>query len=625
MNYSVTLYKNTGFNAVNVPDTPSLLNQCVHINTSSIQIMQNRFLATIRLRIHWDDVKDCDYLKLGDNDPQYYFIVSMKMADTDTCILKVIMDYWTTIGGVNGLSILDGITKRVHVTDDTFGKYTEEDPLTMPAMPLELQTLWFDQGKDSNSHTYIEATVDIPKMSASMKGKTYKAGGGETVTVPVVEALSDFTTYKIQQTSSSVQPHTMLYDLDASMSAPGQGGKGNQEALQEGIAAIRQLGIEEGAIVNQVTIPEIYASATQVTDVGESLVQIPYEADDGTAKTLNVIDRRILEFTGKQGFVATNLNYEYTGARNNRTNYGEYNKYGIITCSGESCEYNAEDIKDPDNPTAPVLKYLADPHTDGRPYFRWRYVNKDSSAVGFFRNCVAGLKWKQVPLFYQQPAGTALNTLRYDNSRHIKSVDYANWDKKRNVEAIERGTDAGLSFLGGVSPKFNSVNSRVRTSQGLNPVNIVDTLWEGMKMVGDYLTEEETHDAAYYAQKRAEMSEYIVGNTIAAPTINFPYNSETLRDFYGNGCLMYRYKYSAADINRIDKLLTMYGYRYTKPVEPSDFTNKQNFNYVECSHITVTGHAKWINDGVSMMLNNGIRIWHKLPNPSYYNQDNPNR
>ena len=95
-------------------------------------------------------------------------------------------------------------------------------------------------------------------------------------------------------------------------------------------------------------------------------------------------------------------------------------------------------------------------------------------------------------------------------------------------------------------------------------------------------------------------------------------NAEFMRDFYGNGVLVYRYIYSQNDINRIDKLLTMYGYKYSKPLELTDFTNRKNFNFVLSRNVTLSGYSKWINNALAEQIANGVRIWHVLPDNSYY-------
>ena len=616
-NYKVRIYKNTGFNAVNIPDGPELLEKFSYFDCTAIEIFQNRFLSSFRVSASWADIKHGDYLRIytGSNYGDYYIIQNIKMLAADVAELTVIYDYITSTGGVSELKIIDGVTTRVHVTNDDFGKYCESDPLTIPAQPLQIETKWY--APSTGAHTYIEATVNLPRTGAAKAGKAYTDENGDTVTVPTVRELQNFTSYTLAGHAASVNPHTMLYDLNVGGGGAGAGAWDNQTAILKGIKRCRELGIEQGAIINQVQIPNVYAETTQSTQV-DVFVDSDFDAGGEVIDMQEVIDRSILTFTGKTGSVDSGILFRYTGAKNNRVNYGEYTKYGIISCSGESCEFNAEDLKDPNNPNTPVVKFLADPHTDGKPYFRYRVVNGDSSEMGFFKNCVTGLPWKQVPLFFGSPSGTAINTMKYQNSRNIADVNWQNAQTTRNFNAardiVSGITGAVTGGLGGFA-QGGAAGAAIGAAGA-----IVDTAFN----VGGYVIDQKNAENSYAAAKRSEMSDYIVNNTVAAPTINFPYNSEVMRDFYGNGVLMYRYVYSSADISRIDKLLTMYGYRYTKALTKSDFTNKKNFNYVECANVSVTGHEVWMNEGIATMLKSGVRVWHVKPNASLYNETNAN-
>ena len=126
MSYSCTLYKNTGFNATNIPDSINILNQCQHFSVPALDVMQERNLNTIKVKTTWDNVKDVDYCILGS---WVYAVVDINMQATDVAALSVIPDYINSTGGVRALHILDGITERIHIADDSYGKYDEEDPL----------------------------------------------------------------------------------------------------------------------------------------------------------------------------------------------------------------------------------------------------------------------------------------------------------------------------------------------------------------------------------------------------------------------------------------------------------------------------------------------------------------
>ena len=616
-NYAVRIYLNTGFNAVNIPDGPALLESCAHFDTTAIGVMQGR-LSSIRVRATWSQVENADYVRLSDGVKNYYFSIpsgGVSMLANDSAEISLLYDYVLSAGGVSNLQVLDGYTKRVHVTDDTFGKYTESDPLTAPAHPLELEMKWFHE--TGQLRTYVEATLNLPKTAVSDEGVVYRAvhefwdGGDEydSVVVPTVQELDSATQYELDGITESVNPGTRLYDLSNTAAI---GDLNNRESILRGMARVRSLGIEQGAIINQVSIPEAYA------EPGVTTGSATEPGQDG--KTLT--DLKIETFRGKKGEVSSALPYEYTGARNKRLDYGEYTQYGLLSCSGESCEFKAEDIKDPSNPTSPKLKFMADPHTDGRPYFRFRYVDGDASDRGFFRNCITGLQWQQVPLYYEGVSGSRLNTIRYNNSREMAVENYGMMRSNISSELVKESIHGFAGMVGGAlgsdaSTKTERKQAKEQAQGGL--ASIVSGIVDYVQGLNDL-------NQQYNMQKRYELQEYMMTNNVSAPETHFPYNADLMRDFYGNGCLIYRYKYSSADINRIDKLLTMYGYRYTKPLETSDFTNKQYFNYVECANVSIGGGLpKWLADGASMMLRNGVRVWHVLPSPTYYNQNNPNR
>ena len=112
---------------------------------------------------------------------------------------------------------------------------------------------------------------------------------------------------------------------------------------------------------------------------------------------------------------------------------------------------------------------------------------------------------------------------------------------------------------------------------------------------------------------------YISGN-IVAPDLRFAM-SETLRDFRGNGCIVYRYRPQSSDIAKLDKVLTMYGYKDTEPLAGNEsyLTNRAKFNYIKATGVSVAGNKpKWLRDGVAMQLSVGTRIWHVKPNSAVY-------
>lgn len=151
MEFSCRLYYNTGFDAVNVPDSPATLAAAAdsYADFGPFDIHQADFQPVIKIRCPngEDDVIGADYLKLSAHIQRngmsydrnsYYSIQSYNMTSPDVAVLNVIQDSFLTAGGTDGIIILAGVTERHHVASDKFGEWTDDDPMLVPSHPLKL-------------------------------------------------------------------------------------------------------------------------------------------------------------------------------------------------------------------------------------------------------------------------------------------------------------------------------------------------------------------------------------------------------------------------------------------------------------------------------------------------------
>lgn len=605
MGYSGKAYKNTGFNTSNIPDSPALLEQCAQYDfTYNLEIMQDRFLNSIDINvIDYETIKDTDYCRVGS---WYYFVTGISMLATDVAHFTLTPDFITSANGIMGFNVLDGITKRVHVANDTFGRADSADPLLIPFEPLQIETHW--KKPTTGDKTYIESTISIEDTCQSHEAIKWTEGSG-TITATAAYVLVPKTvgvggtgnspTTFTYQNGNSESHSTRVYVTD---------GADASTAVNGYIGELRSLGLEQ-SIVNQVRIPNAYVT----TSPASTAVKNNMTARTGTWA--------LTEFP----FI------EHTGIKNNLINYSKYLKYGLISCSGESCEFEPQDLKAPtDVDVAPSVKYVTDPHLDGKPYFRFTKVNGDSSADGFWRNCISGMRWKQVPLVFTEAHGSALNQMKFENARDIAAGRYALDTEQRSLkQSIERGEPIYNYTEGTYSGAADFMHTFADTGRAVTSAT-ANTF--GSKTMGGYWLNQNTIDRQqdlanrsaaydYGAELRSQLLDIAINNNVVVPTVNFPYNSHVLQDQFMNGVLAYKYHYTANDVARIDKLLTMYGYKYAKALETSDFTNRRYFNFVECSNVTVTGHARWWNDGIAAQLKGGVRIWHVLPSPTYYSNN----
>lgn len=623
MAFQCRLYKNSGFNSNNIPDSPDLLNAGAisYTDVTALDIMQGGALGEIRVRTDWKTAREVDFIRLYDsvnNETWYYSAVPAYMAATDIAVFSVAIDWILSIGGINSLQILDGITNRVHVSDDSYGLYSAEDSLLTPSEPLqlEMEKMGYDD-PTSDGYTYnifIESTVNPLVTEKALQSGTFtytdSSGNEYNVSVPLIVHNEKYTVYYIGELESTAIVGTCIYNTGSK--------SGLADAMSEALATLRSLGLEQ-AVIKQVALPTSFVVATSET--AESAYTWS-EKSSATQAGQAISFAYISKLTGKQQdkTAPDNDAFKFTyfssrdAIKNNRINYSNFTKYGLIATSGESLECSPEDLYNT-GLTAPAVRCIADPHLDGKPYFRFQQINKDASVSGFWRNCIAGLKWKEVPLIYERASGSLLNTMKFQNSVAVQSIAQ-NWNQAANVANGISGFLQDITGALGYKEFPESANNVKNIA--INPANIMSGISSGVHSTVDYVKSAQM----YQARRKSELSDLVIANQVVAPTVNFPFNTDVLRDTYGNDVYMYRYVYSKNDTARIDKLLTMYGYKFAKPLELSDFTNRKYFNFIQCNNVSVTGNPQWVNNGIAEELRTGIRVWHVLPNTDYYT-DNP--
>lgn len=605
--YAVRLYQNTGFNGVNIPDTPARLNACAYIDVDSVEILQDRGLDHIDVNATWDQVENCDYVKVGS---WYYSVPSggIQMLSEDVARLSLLSDPLTSAGGFSVASdgtvttkfdILDGVTQRCTVSDDSWGKYTNSDPLIVPQEPLQIETEWLNTSVDEDSdHIYTETTIDLITTMGQRTGTTYTDDKtGETVTVPQTYPTLDLTSYSLD--GAQIQSaYTRVYDRTDTTQVSGASGTAKSN-IASGLQYINSLGVAQGSVLSQWKVPSKFASETKSnpgTTVGTTAVEYT--------------DQIVSNISGVSGSLSSTISPDYATVDNKRLLYGEYNKYGMITCAGSSAEFKPEDLG---GETAPSISYKSDPRPSGKPYYRFTTINGDTD---FWRNSIAGSPWENVPLVYQGASGSALTRLNFDNDRKLKELDKTQYEDRYALQQLQAGGQAAMGAAGLVG-SIASGNVAGAVSSGSEMLG-------GLNSVMTNAQNKQQYEAQYKAQKANELSQLYQSTEIYAPTVTFPYNADILRDVKGNGVCVYKYHMSDNDTARCDKLLTMYGYQTAEALTTAHFGRRQYFDYVACSTVSITGLPKWWCDEIATQLKVGVRVWHTLPDNSYYT-NNPIR
>lgn len=592
---NVRLYQNTGFDIINAPATPSLLDSFTYVDIPAINALQITRLSSVCIKATEDQVTNADYCRISDGTHNaYYAVVDYHMEKPDTCTLSIVMDNMLTAGGITGANwdVLDGITERHHVAtaNDTLFAYTEDDPLLVPSKPLEVHFEKAIDGKATSAVTgltVIEATVPLDKLgdtTATPEAVAYETTNGEQCVVPDIPQLSTYSTATMQITpngsdENTINPAIAYYD-------------GTETKIQKGLARARSLGIETGTVISQVIIPTIYCTSTrdattkQFTKLGGTTVQGNLIAD-------------------------AKFNYQYGTVHNKRVYAGICNKYGIISIgSGNSAEFNPEDIYHSGD-THPLVYAISDPRPSGKPYFRYQYYKGDTS--NFWLNCIAGLNWQNVPLVYTNKSGSEIDTIRFQTDQSIKDEN-----------AIVNGVQTFLGNPTGKTPRsfIPGVLSGIHQNGLALGMDFAQTIYgqEGTYTAADLAGISPVYDVARMRANASnqELQEFNISQNIVAPQLMFP-RSEGLRDFAGNGCFVYKYYLATSDLAKFDKILTMFGYRITEPLTKDMFNVRSKFNYIKAKGVSIGGSLpKWLREGMAQELAIGKRFWKVAPDKTIY-------
>ena len=657
--YNCRIYLNSGFNAVNIPDRPALLNEVDYVDVAALQIYQDEWLDKIAVRAEYDTIKNADYVKVGN---WYYFVTSITMTSIDCAQIELAPDFLLSAGGIFHIKFLDGITKRAHVSDDTYGKWCDDDPLTAPSEPLKLDIITQNPAESSNlNYQLVESTLDLGLMGAADGARQFgidDTGDGESegVVVPMsYPSMSPATVYKAQGMGTGADLGSTLYPLNQKSSGT------NINPIKDGIEKCRTLGIEN-CITNVVEIPAGYVTVTtnsEETQLGGVGLPASYYFNkvNGTYTGQKFMYDAIKsardwtyvsEIQGNVLSKNTTLAYNYATVKNKRVLYGKYNRVGILTNAGNKTEYNPENVYD-SNETTIQYKVFADPHTNGCPYFNFKTINGYTATNINWMGAVKGLQWKKLPLVFNGASGSALTRQEFANSRQLADMQFAhsrtgflnelalfadNITGRAAQSAVTEGVGTTVGTIGtaigaiGASSKLGAALGSFAPGAGtLIGAAAGAVVGGGVAALSSRSRKLAQAQAEYDLQKRNELAQYLTKVGVYVPDIQVSYDNEASRDFEGEKVYLYRYRYSSNDVSRIDKLLTMYGYAVSLPLDYSMVHSREYFNYLECQ-CSVQGKddniPRWWADGISAQLSNGVRIWHILPDTSKY-LDNPVR
>lgn len=591
--YAVTLYINTGFDVVNVPEKPDVLVSAAStiLTMPSIDIYQEYQLSNVSVRVTEENKAQAvfaDYIQVGD---AYYAVTGYQFTSYDVLTFGVYFEALLSARAKGAITSLGGTTVRRRVTEaeDTFGAYTEDDELLTPQENLKLVVgtmLWSNRDTTSGliglRTAVVESLADLTVAGTNAVAVTYTDADGNSVTIPIIASLS--------------ADKETVYHSDSHVLPTRGSGLFVKTLVTDGISRCRSLGYDS-AIIKSFELPDQFVELTRSTTNEGVVTQADGKSESKTSDVYTI---------------------NYATVKNKKLLYGRYNIFGFITAGGSKLEANPEQIAS-DFSDSITISMKADPRPDGAPYFRFTIFNGDSSDTGFWINAVRGEGWTESPLYYTSAAGTYKLTHQFVMNNLIASET----QRINQNTALRNLSQSELQSALSIPQKFlSAITGKDKQQRQYDAVRgMASGVGSGILNTYNATIDYNNQEYLYNLSRAKELQNFGYTATEAyAPSVEFVPNSQIIRDILGNGIIPYRYEYSENDLKRIDILLTMYGYKETEPFKASMLVDHKDFEYLQLANVSIQADSipMWWRNQVASELNSGIRIWHVKPDFGYF-------
>ena len=638
----VRFYNQTGFNSVDIPENPKLLETqfTPYKILNNVNIIQTEYLAHIIVdEFSPEEARKIDYVIIVDKNSliltkSAYTVENFEFLADGTCKFNLLLDAYNTLGGFaidSGNQILGGSAKRLTVgLDEDNTKYFTLDepfrpstkyktefkeliPTTQESDELPLiETLTIPpisvEGNIKNNYREdLVSGIKIKKITADTSGdwtSRQLAGGtcGEYI-VATEQTVSSGTikgiNANIMITSQAREMQeteliTMLLSGGNTSLELGvrwwNGYRINAETTLDGktiksdlITDMRLAGRDED-ISNYWCVPQKYFTISSEKDY--SMIENNPENYGG----IKSIENKIIN---------TNINITPYTVYNNKARYKQSIEIKIFSsASGE--EINKEVFEVLASGTTPNItsfniegKVTADIRPEGHPIFLFSYNNQTLQIDNLCEH-IKGANWRKISL--------GINGLSGEN--------YARAQIKTEKK------DATFGALGqvllGLAQIGVGVGTAVASGGASIPASATMMMSGGGALVGQGAL---SYLSASARQK--QQSELLNAQGINASSDIQIGNSNYVRDIGKNIFYAMITSYSDEDMIAYDTFLTRYGYNVgNKVLQQTDFYSRPAFNFVQINDIdieSVTGNINLI-EKVKEQLKAGVRVWHKKPN-----------
>lgn len=656
--YTVEIFTNTGFDAVNIPSDPEVLNNFVSLSFDNINIIQNMYLTYIQVPINFEIASQADYVKITNDDSnksKYYTVERIEMRAKTTCKMTLLIDAYNSIGGlINKNEILSCNANRCHVKQKYTANGAFDEALFNLPEPFQcnealiFQSAHFKMGEADTyeDHSIVEMVVFPPEADATTNRDPMTSAGiirqspsnatpeggaiemGTTVgkyrnTVNIPNGTAEVVDYIVNSTQvlKCVQPASSLVKLNVGSQTLILTGllfsyrNLRKQKIRDYITTLRAIGAETG-IIGAYIIPAIWCEPVNL------------DSEDATGQTQ--LNNKYYQSLPSSPTITIAINGSYCTKKiyNPKCiNTAGVNKMIVYSsASGSFIELDPSIFETRDsetiNPEASEQQYIysdgflvkkiiqpyfcaySDPRKDGTPILK--ILNRyGTSFTGGIKGDIAdgamtvkGANWQDLPIMYEGMSGYVL-AQKQQNNENRKAIEGSLGQAFLGISAIIAGGAMMATGIGAAAaPKIIATG--------------VGTLVAGA-----------TSYVANSENQKKQQDLFNQKQEFTYSPINIETNN-TIRDLSNNCFRVGWYCMQQIDLIQYDRFLTKYGYNVGNyNIDKTYFNNRVAFNYIRVNDIQIkSNEPMYMIKLVEEQLKAGVRLWHVKPAQNYYEPAN---
>ena len=583
------LYYNTGFNAGNTPGYTSILNNANYLDLEQHWDYQDFFLASMKLKATWDQVKNADYLKYGD---AYYWITGCTMINNNLAELSLQLDALASMGGAKSLSYTSGIIKRAHPLSDGEFQNTLAEPIA-PQRALKLQGTATVGPKSCDSNIFTLSTIAFAEglqvndkgnvISTKATATEYKVLGEEAGSVIIPDSPQGASGCQVGGTYISGINYYVSFDSSTGKKV------GNQ------IAYLRSLGLEQ-AVIGNYAVPNFWSEGKWSGYA--SINSVPPRAT------------RINSISSTQVSATPYRPYSSRWKKSIEMN----NSYTVMSrLTGETRTYKTQDIIG--GGSRPEFSMCADINIHGKPYI-WPSYYRGANTSGYIgSNGVSGMQWLDIPVVATGASGSVWigNNYVRNSAELARDTVELGYNSVKSVLGSVTGSAGKTSWSKDTVNEYGIAIPQSGTSPSLGSTGMLGGVIDataGLAFGGSKLQ---------YAADKLD-TDFAQATQFVTPSVNGAL-ADGLQTSIPNGFYIYHFMMDSRDVEKFDDFFTKYGYAQDCKFDKAYMTDHWGLGYVYLQtsdiHIARSGMAANVGVGVKNLaeeqLNGGIRIWDRLP------------